>query len=90
MRSRTGLPMMLFFFRRRIILPGVVRLFISYVTWILFNKFIFKVTVSLPPNTIVQYKYIRIDNGEVTWESDPNNQFTTPASGDVTEQDTWR
>lgn len=28
------------------------------------------VTINLPPNTLVEYKYIRIDNGEVTWESD--------------------
>ena len=47
-------------------------------------------TVSLPANTVVQYKYIRIDNGKVTWESDPNNRFTTAASGAQTLNDIWR
>lgn len=32
----------------------------------------FTVTVNLPANTRVEYKYIRKNNGVVTWESDPN------------------
>jgi glucoamylase len=47
-------------------------------------------TVSLPANTAVQYKYIRKNNGAVTWSSDPNFQITTPASGSATENDSWR
>ena len=48
------------------------------------------VTVNIPANTIVQYKYIRKNGGSVTWESDPNNQFTSVASGSQTLSDTWR
>lgn len=48
------------------------------------------VTVNLPANTIVQYKFIRKDGGSVTWESDPNNQFTTNGSGAQTLNDSWR
>ncbi|KAF8635222.1 hypothetical protein AX17_003997 [Amanita inopinata Kibby_2008] len=54
----------------------------NYPTW--------SVTINLPPSTTFQYKYIRIYNGVVTWESDPNNQATTPSSGDATVNDTWR
>ncbi|KAG8895744.1 hypothetical protein FRC01_012218, partial [Tulasnella sp. 417] len=52
---------------------------------------VWKVTLSLPPNTTFQYKYIRKDSsGNVTWESDPNRSYTTPSSGSATENDTWR
>ncbi|KAF8582245.1 carbohydrate-binding module family 20 protein [Ramaria rubella] len=54
----------------------------NYPTW--------SITVNLPANTAIQYKYIRIFNGAVTWESDPNMQITTPASGSFTENDVWR
>ncbi|KAF8999290.1 glycoside hydrolase family 15 protein [Cyathus striatus] len=54
----------------------------SYPTW--------KITVNLPPSTSISYKYIRKNNGAVTWESDPNLTFTTPASGTYTLNDTWR
>ncbi|TFY52909.1 hypothetical protein EVG20_g10351 [Dentipellis fragilis] len=54
----------------------------NYPTW--------SITVDLPASTAVQYKYIRKFNGKVTWESDPNMQLTTPASGSFTENDTWR
>lgn len=47
-------------------------------------------TVNLPADTAIQYKYIRIDNGQVTWESDPNNAVTTGASGAQTLNDVWR
>ncbi|EIN06838.1 glucoamylase [Punctularia strigosozonata HHB-11173 SS5] len=49
-----------------------------------------QVSVALPPSTAIQYKYIRIFNGAVTWESDPNRSLTTPASGSANENDTWR
>ncbi|KAG8855851.1 hypothetical protein FRB96_006673 [Tulasnella sp. 330] len=51
---------------------------------------IWSVTVVLPANTAFQYKYIRINNGVVTWDSDPNYSYTTGASGSVTLSDTWR
>ena len=45
----------------------------------------------LPPNTAVQYKYIKKNpDGSVTWESDPNRSFTTPASGAATRNESWR
>ncbi|KAF8176989.1 glucoamylase [Pholiota molesta] len=53
----------------------------SYPTW--------SVTVTIPANTNFQYKYIRKFNGAVTWEDDPNNSQTTPASGSVTFNDSW-
>ncbi|KZV59596.1 carbohydrate-binding module family 20 protein [Peniophora sp. CONT] len=54
----------------------------NYPTW--------SITVNLPASTSVQYKYIRKNNGAVTWESDPNVQITTPASGTYTANDSWR
>lgn len=48
------------------------------------------VTVNLPASTTVQYKYIRKNNGAVTWESDPNRQISVPASGSYTANDSWR
>lgn len=47
-------------------------------------------TIDLPASTQIQYKYIRKFNGQVTWESDPNMEITTPASGSYIENDTWR
>nr|BAU78332.1 glucoamylase2 [Pholiota microspora] len=54
----------------------------NYPTW--------SITLTLPANTNFEYKYIRKFNGAITWESDPNNSQTTPASGSVTFSDTWR
>ena len=54
----------------------------NYPTW--------SITVTLPASTVVEYKYIRKNNGQVTWESDPNNSITTPASGSFTQNDSWR
>ncbi|KAN0087498.1 carbohydrate-binding module family 20 protein [Tylopilus felleus] len=53
------------------------------------NYPIWSTTVNLPANTEIQYKYISIYNGQVTWESDPNNEFTTEASGSQTLNDVW-
>jgi alpha-amylase len=48
-------------------------------------------TAGLPPGTAIQYKYIKKNpDGSVTWESDPNRSFTTPATGTTTRNDTWR
>jgi glucoamylase len=55
----------------------------NYPTW--------SVTIILPANTAIQYKYIRKETDDsIEWESDPNNSFTTPASGSITLNDTWR
>jgi len=52
----------------------------TYPTW--------AVTVNIPSGTAFQYKYIRIENGVVTWEFDPNRSFTT-GTGAVTINDSW-
>ncbi|EEB90622.1 hypothetical protein MPER_11147, partial [Moniliophthora perniciosa FA553] len=54
----------------------------NYPTW--------SVTVNVPANTAIEYKYIRKFNGAVTWESDPNRRITTPSSGSFTQNDSWR
>ncbi|KAF8271969.1 glucoamylase [Lactarius quietus] len=54
------------------------------------NYPIWSITVNLPANSNIQYKYIRKFNGQVTWESDPNNSITTPANGSYTLNDSWR
>jgi len=48
-------------------------------------------TVYLPPTTMFQYKFIRKEsNGNVVWESDPDRQATTPASGVQQIATSWR
>ncbi|KIM75770.1 carbohydrate-binding module family 20 protein [Piloderma croceum F 1598] len=54
----------------------------NYPTW--------SITVNLPVSTAIQYKYIRKNNGDVTWESDPNRLIMTPANGTYATDDTWR
>lgn len=52
---------------------------------------IWRATVNLPAGTAVQYKYVKKNpDGSITWESDPNRSFTTPGTGTVTRDDTWR
>jgi len=51
---------------------------------------IWSANLTLPADAQIQYKYIRKFLGSVTWESDPNRVFTTPGSGNVTLNDTWR
>ena len=48
------------------------------------------VTLTLPADTVFEYKYIRKFDGVVTWESDPNNAQTTPGSGPYVINDVWR
>lgn len=50
----------------------------------------FLVTLTLPANTNFEYKYIRKLDGVVTWQSDPNNMQSTPATGTLVTQDSWR
>ncbi|MEZ0067993.1 alpha-amylase [Streptacidiphilus sp. MAP12-20] len=55
----------------------------GYPTW--------SAAVTLPSNTGFSYKYIKKNpDGTITWESDPNRSYTTPASGAVTLNDSWR
>ncbi|ESK93679.1 glucoamylase [Moniliophthora roreri MCA 2997] len=54
----------------------------NYPTW--------SVTVNVPANTAIEYKYIRKFNSAITWESDPNRRITTPSSGTFTQNDSWR
>lgn len=52
---------------------------------------IWRASVHLPAATTFEYKYIKKNpDGTVTWESDPNRRYTTPASGAVALNDTWR
>jgi len=51
----------------------------SYPTW--------SITIDLTASAAIQYKYIRKNDGQVTWESDPNNQINTPTSGSYTENE---
>lgn len=49
--------------------------------------------ISLPAGTSFQYKYIKKGgDGSITWESDPNRQYTTSSScgSSSTENDSWR
>ena len=47
-------------------------------------------TVQLPPSTTIEFKYIKIDGGNVVWESGSSRVLTTPASGSVTLNHTWQ
>jgi alpha-amylase len=47
-------------------------------------------TVSLPPNTTFEYKYIEKNGGEVVWESGANRVRSTGADCTATFDDTWR
>lgn len=52
---------------------------------------IWRVAVNLPPNTAVEYKYIKKNpDGSVTWESGGNRTLTTPSTGTHTSDDTWK
>ncbi|NES38292.1 alpha-amylase [Micromonospora sp. PPF5-17] len=52
---------------------------------------VWRATVNLPPNTAIEYKYLKKNpDGSVTWESGANRTFTTPATGTRTNTDTWR
>jgi hypothetical protein len=45
----------------------------------------------LPPNTAVQYKYLKKNaDGTVIWESGDNRTLVTPPTGTLTLNDTWR
>ncbi|KAJ7042090.1 alpha-amylase [Mycena alexandri] len=44
---------------------------------------VWSATLPLPPNTALQYKFIRVKSGVVSWESDPNRAYTTLGQGSV-------
>ncbi|KAF5382462.1 hypothetical protein D9615_002737 [Tricholomella constricta] len=54
----------------------------GYPTW--------SVVLDVPANTNFEYKFIRKNNGVVTWESDPNRQVTSPATGSFVVNGSWR
>ncbi|GAA2611670.1 alpha-amylase [Paractinoplanes durhamensis] len=47
-------------------------------------------TVNLPPNTTVEYKYVKKNGSTVTWESGANRTLTTGSSCTTSVSDTWR
>ncbi|WP_304438281.1 carbohydrate-binding module family 20 domain-containing protein, partial [Cellulomonas sp. B6] len=51
---------------------------------------VWRATLTLPPGTAVQYKYVRKQGSTVTWESGANRTLTVPAGGTLTTTDTWR
>lgn len=48
------------------------------------------VTVKIPAEANLEYKYIRKLNGGITWLSDPNNALSVGATGNMTVDDVWR
>jgi alpha-amylase len=51
---------------------------------------VWKGTVSLPPNTAVEYKYVKKNGSAVTWESGANRTLTTGTACTQSVGDTWR
>ncbi|KAE8355874.1 Six-hairpin glycosidase-like protein [Aspergillus coremiiformis] len=50
-------------------------------------------TIQLPAGQSFEYKFIRVQNGVVTWESDPNRKYTVPVACGVkssVQNDVWR
>ena len=50
-------------------------------------------TVGLKPGEVVEYKFINVaEDGDVTWEADPNHTYTAPAACGtaVTISDSWQ
>ncbi|OBT96781.2 hypothetical protein VE01_04144 [Pseudogymnoascus verrucosus] len=49
------------------------------------SNHLWSIALNLPSGTTFQYKFINVaSNGAVTWESDPNRQYTVPATCDTT------
>ncbi|MFI9638611.1 carbohydrate-binding module family 20 domain-containing protein [Micromonospora sp. NPDC051925] len=52
---------------------------------------LWRATVDLPPNTTVEYKYLKKNpDGTVTWESGGNRSAAIPSDGNWSANDTWR
>ncbi|GAA0582401.1 carbohydrate-binding module family 20 domain-containing protein [Paractinoplanes ferrugineus] len=47
-------------------------------------------TVNLPPNTTVEYKYVKKNGSAVTWESGSNRTLNTGSACTKSVSDTWR
>jgi alpha-amylase len=47
-------------------------------------------TVNLPPNTAVEYKYVKKNGSTVAWESGANRVVNTGSACTLTLTDTWR
>lgn len=48
-------------------------------------------TVSLRPDTLLQYKYVKVSStGTVEWEADPNHTYTVPCETSTAVTDTWQ
>jgi alpha-amylase len=47
-------------------------------------------TVSLPPNTTIEYKYVKKNGSAVLWESGANRTLTTGSACTSSVSDTWR
>ncbi|GAA0505529.1 alpha-amylase [Paractinoplanes deccanensis] len=47
-------------------------------------------TVNLPPNTAVEYKYVKKNGSSVTWESGANRTLSTGSACTLTVNDSWR
>ncbi|KAF8601865.1 glycoside hydrolase family 15 protein [Ceratobasidium sp. AG-I] len=48
-------------------------------------------TIQLPISSTFEFKFIRkATDGTVSWESDPNLRYSTPASGSLTINEVWR
>jgi alpha-amylase len=61
---------------------GVALSSASYPVW--------KGTVNLPPNTTVEYKYVKKNGSTVTWESGANRTLNTGSACTTSATDTWR
>ncbi|WP_460885215.1 carbohydrate-binding module family 20 domain-containing protein [Paractinoplanes abujensis] len=47
-------------------------------------------TVNLPANTVVEYKYVKKNGSTTTWESGTNRTLSTGSACTLTVNDTWR
>ncbi|KAK4184856.1 family 15 putative glycoside hydrolase [Podospora australis] len=56
------------------------------------NDPLWTITVPIAAGSNVQYKFIRVQGSQVTWESDPNRSFTVPAAtcNIQTRNDNWK
>jgi alpha-amylase len=51
---------------------------------------IWRGTVNLPPNTAIEYKYVKKNGSAVAWESGANRTLNTGTACTLTVNDTWR
>ena len=46
-------------------------------------------TITLPHSTIIEYKYVKLNGGNATWQSGANRTVTTPCSGSIVVNNGW-